>query len=97
MPMTDQKVLGDQRGVKTKQVEFLKDERLAAAISAYLDGDNSTAFSVNGLGLGKGEFDANAGINWVFDDAGALFVGYQGTYRSSYQSHGISLGLRLEF
>jgi len=69
----------------------------ATTVSAYLDGDNSTAFSVNGLGLGKGEFDANAGINWVFDDAGALFVGYQGTYRSSYQSHGISLGLRLEF
>ena len=39
MPMTDQKVLGDQRGVKTKQIEFLKDERLAAAISAYLDGE----------------------------------------------------------
>jgi anti-sigma factor RsiW len=39
MPMTDQKMLGNQRGVKTKQVEFLKDERLAAAISAYLDGE----------------------------------------------------------
>jgi anti-sigma factor RsiW len=39
MPMTDQKVLGNQRGVKTKQAEFLKDERLAAAISAYLDGE----------------------------------------------------------
>lgn len=39
MPMTDQKALGNQRGVKTKQAEFLKDERLAAAISAYLDGE----------------------------------------------------------
>ena len=39
MPMTDQKVLGNQRWVETKQAEFLKDERLAAAISAYLDSE----------------------------------------------------------
>jgi len=39
MPMTDQKVLGNQRGVKAKQAEFPKDERLAAAVSSYLDGE----------------------------------------------------------
>jgi anti-sigma factor RsiW len=39
MSMTDQKVLGNQRGIKTKQAESLKDERLAAEISAYLDGE----------------------------------------------------------
>jgi anti-sigma factor RsiW len=39
MPMTDQKVLGNQRWVETKQAGFLKDERLAALISAYLDGE----------------------------------------------------------
>ena len=39
MPMTDQKVLGNQRWVETKQAELLKDERLAAVISAYLDGE----------------------------------------------------------
>ena len=39
MPMTDQKVLGNQRCVETKQAELLKDERLAAVISAYLDGE----------------------------------------------------------
>jgi anti-sigma factor RsiW len=39
MPMTDQKVLGNQRWVETKKAELLKDERLAAVISAYLDGE----------------------------------------------------------
>ena len=39
MPMTDQKVLGNQRWVETKQAELLKNERLAAVISAYLDGE----------------------------------------------------------
>ena len=39
MPMTDQKVLGNQRWIETKQAEFLKDEPLAAVISAYLDGE----------------------------------------------------------
>ncbi len=39
MPMTDQKVLGNQRWIETKQAEFLKDEPLAAVLSAYLDGE----------------------------------------------------------
>jgi uncharacterized protein with beta-barrel porin domain len=66
-------------------------------INAYFDGDSTTAFQVTALAQSKSEVDTNAGINWVFDDAGSLFVGYQGTIRSSYQSHGINFGIRLEF
>ncbi len=39
MPMTDKKTLGDQRGAVAKQAEFLNNERLAATVSAYLDGE----------------------------------------------------------
>lgn len=70
-------------------------------INAYFDGENSgtynTSFQVTAAALGKNQVEANAGVNWVFDDAGALFVGYQGTMRTGYQSHGINLGIRLEF
>ena len=39
MPMREQKRLGDRRGANPKQAEILKDERMAATISAYLDGE----------------------------------------------------------
>ena len=39
MPMTDQKMLGDPTGANPKQAGILKDERLAAMVSAYLDGE----------------------------------------------------------
>ncbi|WP_343610010.1 autotransporter domain-containing protein [Novosphingobium sp.] len=67
-------------------------------INAYFDSDPNTAFQVTALPTGKSEYDANVGVNWVFDDAGALFVGYQGTLRENgYSAHGINLGIRLEF
>jgi len=66
-------------------------------VTAYMNGDSSTSFTVAGLSKSKNEIDVNSGVNFVFDDAGALFVGYQGTYRSNYQSHGINFGIRLEF
>jgi len=70
-------------------------------INAYFDGENSgtynTSFQVTAAALGKNQVEANAGVNWVFDDAGALFVGYQGTVRDGYNSHGINFGIRLEF
>lgn len=66
-------------------------------ITAYFNGDNTTSFTVVAPQAGRHELDANAGVNFVFDDAGSLFVGYQGTYRSGYQAHGINLGIRLEF
>jgi len=39
MPMTDQKTLGDLTGANPREAGFLKDERLAAMVSAYLDGE----------------------------------------------------------
>ncbi|HZV09835.1 MAG TPA: autotransporter outer membrane beta-barrel domain-containing protein, partial [Novosphingobium sp.] len=66
-------------------------------VSAYFDGQSSGTFSVTGLPVGRDEIDPSAGINWVFDDAGSLYVGYQGTIRSNYNSEGINLGIRLEF
>lgn len=38
MPMTEQKLLGDQNGSHA-EAEIRKDEQLAATISAYLDGE----------------------------------------------------------
>ncbi|NBC36756.1 autotransporter domain-containing protein [Novosphingobium sp. FSY-8] len=69
----------------------------ATTVSAYMNGQTESAFTVTGLAASKNEFDVNAGVNWVFDDAGALFVGYQGTMRSSYQNHGLNFGIRLKF
>ena len=66
-------------------------------INAYFDNEPDTAFQVTALATSKSEVDANAGVNWVFDDAGSLFVGYQGTVRDGYSSHGINAGIRLEF
>jgi uncharacterized protein with beta-barrel porin domain len=69
----------------------------ANTVSAYFDGNTATAFTVAGVPAAKHEEDINAGLNWVFEDAGSLFVGYQGTLRSGFSSHGINLGIRLEF
>ena len=66
-------------------------------VTAYLNGESDSSFTVTGLAPAKTEVDTNIGVNWVFDDAGALFVGYQGTMRSNYTSHGVNLGIRLEF
>jgi len=68
-----------------------------ANVSAYFDGLSGNGFTVTANPEGKHEIDADAGINWVFDDAGSLFVGYQGTIRNKFQSHGINFGIRIEF
>lgn len=39
MPMKEKKMLGDPGGVNPKRAEILKNERLAAMVSAYLDGE----------------------------------------------------------
>ena len=83
-------------------VKALYRERLSGnamnLVTASLTGDpTNTPFTVAGVGTHKGELDANAGVNWVFDDAGALFLGYQGTMRKGLQSHGINMGIRIEF
>ena len=65
------------------------------SISAYFDADPSTTFT--GVAEARHEIDANAGVNWVFDDAGALFVGAQATSRTGHTSVGLNFGVRLEF
>jgi len=69
----------------------------ADSVTAYLNGDPTTAFTVSGVGLARHEFDVDAGMNIVFDDAGSLFVGYQGTMRQGLSMHGINAGIRIEF
>ena len=66
-------------------------------VSAYFNADPSTAFTVTGVAEARHEIDANAGVNWVFDDAGALFAGVQATTRTAHTSVGVNLGVRLEF
>jgi outer membrane autotransporter protein len=67
------------------------------SVTAYFNGDPTTSFTVTGVPEGRHELDANTGVNWVFDDAGSLFVGYQGTFRSGHHSNGLNFGVRLEF
>ncbi len=69
----------------------------AANVTAYFGAASGSPFTVTALDSAKTELDLNAGINWVFDDAGTLFLGYQGTLRDGYKSHGINLGVRIEF
>jgi len=66
-------------------------------VTALINSQADTQFTVTGLAQSASQVDTNAGVNIVFDDAGALFIGYQGTYRSNYMAHGINLGIRLEF
>lgn len=66
-------------------------------ITAVIDGLDSTAITVTGLPVARHEVDADAGVNLVWDDSGSLFFGYQGIMRSGYSSHGIDVGLRMEF
>jgi len=64
--------------------------------AAFVDIPTST-FTVTGRGAGKTEFDVDAGLNWVSDDEGGLYIAYQGTYRNDLTSHGVVAGIRLEF
>jgi uncharacterized protein with beta-barrel porin domain len=64
--------------------------------AAFVDIPTST-FTVTGRGAAKTQFDVDAGLNWVSDDEGGLFIAYQGTYRNDLTSHGVVLGIRLEF
>lgn len=66
-------------------------------VTAMINGQTDAQFTVTGLAQANSQVDANAGVNIMFDDAGALFIGYQGTYRANYMAHGLNLGIRLEF
>ncbi|KAG5715355.1 hypothetical protein E4T56_gene17849, partial [Termitomyces sp. T112] len=40
-----------------------------------MNAQSDTQFTVTGLAQGNSQVDTNAGVNIVFDDAGALFIG----------------------
>lgn len=65
-------------------------------VSAYFNGDPTTAFTVDGVGLERREVDVDAGINFVYDD-GSYFIGYQGTIRKDMSDHGVQAGIRIRF
>lgn len=67
-----------------------------SAVTAYFNGDPTTAFTVDGLSSARHEVDVDAGLNVVYDD-GSMFVGYQGTIRKGMSDHGIEAGLRFMF
>ncbi|MEQ1497335.1 MAG: autotransporter domain-containing protein [Novosphingobium sp.] len=67
------------------------------AISASFTDVTGTGFSVTGRGAGKTEFDVDAGLNWVSEDEGGLYVAYQGTFRDDRTSHGVVAGIRIQF
>jgi len=73
--------------------------KAADSVTAAYDTSDVTAqyFTVSANDEGRKELDTDLGVNWVFDDAGSLFVGYQGTVRNHFQSHGINFGIRIEF
>jgi uncharacterized protein with beta-barrel porin domain len=56
-----------------------------------------TGFSVTGRGAGKDAVEIDAGLNWVSNDEGGLFIAYQGTFRDDLTSHGAVAGIRLQF
>jgi len=77
-------------------------DRLSGAnshVTAAFDGLSGAAdsFTVVANPTAKGEIDTNAGANWVFDDAGSLFLGYQNVIRNGQHAHGVNLGIRIEF
>lgn len=89
------------RGVFRPYARVVYRQRVAGPetglVTAYFDGQSAATFAVYGKPEGRHEIDTNAGINWVFDDAGSLFVGYQNTLRTGMHSHGVNLGIRIEF
>lgn len=66
-------------------------------VSAYLNGDATTTFTVTGVGQPRHEINTDMGFNYIIDDQGGFFFGYQGTQRGGKASHGITLGMRIEF
>lgn len=66
-------------------------------INASFADVTGTDFSVTGRGAGKNEVDVDAGLNWVSNDEGGLFIAYQGTFRNDLTSHGFVAGIRIQF
>ena len=68
-----------------------------SGVTAYFNGDPTTTFTVAGQPAARHQGDVDAGVNFVVNDEGGFFVGYQGTFRSDLTSHGLVAGVRLEF
>ena len=68
-----------------------------SGVTAYFNDDPTTFFTVAGQPAARHQGDVDAGVNFVVNDEGAFFVGYQGTFRSDMTSHGLVAGIRLEF
>ena len=66
-------------------------------ISAYFNGDPSSAFTVSAVTPGNDQIDLDVGVNYQIKLNFALFAGYQGLFREDLTSHGISAGLRYAF
>ena len=68
-----------------------------SGVTAYFNDDPTTFFTVAGQPAARHQGDVDAGVNFVVNDEGGFFVGYQGTFRSDLTSHGLVAGVRLEF
>lgn len=66
-------------------------------VTAYMNGDATTTFTVTGQPAARHQGDVDAGLNYVVNDEGGLYIGYQGTFRNDLTSHGFMAGLRFEF
>lgn len=66
-------------------------------VSAYFNGDSTTSFTVTGYGQSRHEINTDMGLNYVLEDQGGFFLGYQGTSRGGRNSHGFTIGARIEF
>ena len=77
------------------QIGFSK--RPGSVITAYLNGDPTTAFTLSGVVVPRKQVDCDAGVNVFFEDEGFMFIGDQGTYRGSMSAHGTNAAFHLEF
>ena len=66
-------------------------------ITGLFNGNAGSAFTVSGIEPSKSQFDVDAGLSVAVGKGGAVFAGYQGSYRSDLTRHGGSVGFRFGF
>lgn len=66
-------------------------------VTAFFNDDPTTTFTVDGLTSARHEVDVDAGLNLVYEDGSAWFIGYQGTIRKEMSDHGLQAGVRIQF
>ena len=69
----------------------------SANVTAYLDGDTTTTFTVAGQAQSAHQADVDAGVQFIVDDGAGFYLGYQGSYRSDLTAHGVMVGFRGQF